>query len=268
MKLNDILNEENKSEILLPTKKGEKYGDAEDYYDEDLIKYKKTNIVISTKSNGVHLMKKQQHLEYKFGKINGTFLISDCGLESLEGSPTHVTEGFFCQSNKLKTLKGAPEIVAGEFCCDSNQLTDLQGSPKEVEKYSCNGTGITSLKGAPIRVEEDFSCVSNQISSFEFCPRYIGDDLNLENNKITSLKGVHKHFDHCEKISLSMNTIVEGGIGLLLIPGLKEIWFRNDKTKFAKAIKIIDKYVGQGKAGLLACQEELIEKGLEAFAVL
>ena len=87
--------------------------------------------------------------------------------------------------------------------------------------------------------------------------------FNCEHNKISSLVGIHKTIKILNgPIHLQGNPIRSGGIGLILIEGLTYIDLKRP------AIKIINKYLGQGKKGLLLCQDELIEAGYEKYAKL
>jgi hypothetical protein len=91
----------------------------------------------------------------------------------------------------------------------------------------------------------------------------IGTFFYCTDNELTSLEGVHKII---KKIGGAFycwgSPIKTGGIGLILIEGLTRI--RSDQPAF----KIINRYLGQGKKGLLRCQDELIEAGYEEFARL
>ncbi len=78
------------------------------------------------------------------------------------------------------------------------------------------------------------------------------------------------------------NSITSGGIGLIFIvdltcviykfPGGSSIFSSLDpnpiKPRVEQALDIIGKYFRTGRDGLLACQEELIEAGLDEFALL
>ena len=91
----------------------------------------------------------------------------------------------------------------------------------------------------------------------------VGGHFYCNSNQLTSLVGIHKLIKKIDgRFNISFNPIREGGIGLLLIDGLKEIKSNHP------ALDIINKYVSRGKMGILACQEELIEAGYEEFAKL
>ena len=87
---------------------------------------------------------------------------------------------------------------------------------------------------------------------------------------LTSLKGIHKIIKEVNGDIYLGNTPIKNGIlGLLMINGVRNI--KNTLTgssKFSKAIKIVSKYLGQGRAGVLSAQEELIDAGLDEFAEL
>jgi len=90
---------------------------------------------------------------------------------------------------------------------------------------------------------------------------------------LTSLHNIHKHFESMKTLDFVYFTpnqapIKKDILGILLIPGLKKITttIYNKKSDLMKAIKIIIKYIGQGRAGVLAAQSELIEAGLEDYA--
>jgi hypothetical protein len=107
--------------------------------------------------------------------------------------------------------------------------------------FYCEHNRLTSLEGAPSSVS-GFYCYSNQL---------------------TSLQGIHKIFKIISgDFFCHYNPITSGGIGLLLIEGLTRI------IADQSAFKIIERYLGQGKKGLLLCQDELIDEGYEEFAKL
>ncbi len=119
------------------------------------------------------------------------------------------------------------------------------------------------------------------LPDFRLVPRKIAGKVDLTGNKITSLKGVHKELTHCRTLDLSYNHIKEGGIGLLLIVGLKGIKYNEDSptahgtsTRAFQALAIINRYLGQGSIDdngqqfLLECANELDEAGLHEFGVL
>lgn len=150
------------------------------------------------------------------------------------------------------------------FDCSNRKLTSLTGAPLEVENdFQCDRNKITSLIGAPVKVGGDFSCANNRLTSLEGAPKEVGGHFYCHDNQITSLKDIHKQIIkmnggfHCHH-----NEIKSHVLGLLLIPGIKVI------ASAEKWGPILNDYIGSGRKGLLDCQNELIEAGLEEFAQL
>ncbi len=112
-----------------------------------------------------------------------------------------------------------------------------------------------------------FDCSGHKLKNLDNFPEYIESGMIANRNNITSLVGIHKIIKHAKWVSFADNPIEEGGIGVLLIDGLKKIAYNiNIKSDFNRACEIINKYTYKGKSAILECQEELIEAGLEAFA--
>lgn len=149
----------------------------------------------------------------------------------------------------------------------SISYSQLREIPVQFEKvggsFYCYTNYLTSLKGCPREVGGDFFCNKNSLTSLEHAPEQVGSEFGCHTNKITSLEGIHKIIKKINgQFDIAFNPIKSGGIGLLLIEGITYI------NSELPAFKIIRKYLGQGKRGLLACQEELIEAGLEEYAKL
>ncbi len=130
--------------------------------------------------------------------------------------------------------------------------------------------GINTLEFKIHEVNRDFNVCKNNLKSYNNFPSYIGGELNFSQNRISSLVGIHNTVKSCTEIDLSDNPIVEGGIGLLLIENLIKIWCAVKVSDEASclAFRIIEKYLGQGKSGILECQEELIDNNLKEYAKL
>jgi hypothetical protein len=156
--------------------------------------------------------------------------------------------------------------VAGNVNLRNNKkLTKLPVKFGTVGGYFyCHDNAVSSLKGAPSSVGGSVDFWHNQLNSLKGAPSSIGGDLDFHENPLTSLEGVHKIIKRINGVLyLTGNHLIKsGGIGLLLIEGLKDI----DADQ--PAFKIINKYLGQGKKGLLYCQDELIDAGYEEFAKL
>lgn len=165
-----------------------------------------------------------------------------------------------------------PPVIRGNFILDNNELVDLENGPSHVKlNYYVKHNKLTSLKGCPIVVDGRFDVSDNEIITVDHLPEFV-HVLSLARNKIKSISGIHKMMKDCTTIDLSGNSIREGGIGLILVNGLKTIAYDNNEEKwnpnFTSALNIIRKYLGQGSKVMLKCQQELMDIGLEAFAKL
>ena len=164
--------------------------------------------------------------------------VADLGIDYKGGS-------FKCYNNELISLEGAPSHVDGGFLCSNNKLTSLEGAPSHVcGGFYCSHNELTSLEGAPSHVNGNFDCAYN--------------------NKLTSLKDVHKHITEIRGKFYAVNNPIESHVlGLLLIKGVTEVRLDNKQVE-----EILNRHLGKGRAGMLMAQEELIEAGLEEFAQL
>lgn len=206
-------------------------------------------------------------------KVDGTFDAYTNKIESLKGGPKEVTGDFFVSDNYLTSLEHGPKIVKGSYFCSNNLLTDFTGSPEEIgDDFVCGGNKNESFKGAPKKVGGSvLAKESKHLVSFDGIPS--ANLIDLTDCGIRSLVGANKHFD-CKSLILTRNWVEEGGLGLLLVKNLQYIKVggvsSTDATykKFAKAIDIINKYLGKGRSAMLECQDELEEARLEEFAKL
>jgi hypothetical protein len=178
-------------------------------------------------------------------KVHELFEAKERSILSVMGKqPEHVDGDFYCSDNKLTSLEGAPSSVGGNFFCSDNKLTSLERAPSSVGgTFFCSDNKLTSLEGAPSSVGGDFFCTAN---------------------KLTSLHNIHKQIKHIgsEHADFNNNPIKSHVLGLLLIDGLKYVFLDNKKVE-----EIITKHL-LGERDVFACQEELIEAGLEDFAQL
>ncbi len=137
-------------------------------------------------------------------------------------------------------------IIEGHFDVCNNRLESMLKFPKQIDGF--------------------LNISNNKISSFQGCPIGV-TTLYASYNRIQTLINVHKHIPSCSILVLDGNPISEGGIGLLLIKGILSFKYIHC-DQFQKAGDIISKYIKYGRAGLLECQEELINAKLEKFSRL
>jgi hypothetical protein len=73
-------------------------------------------------------------IPFKFRKVTGDFVCSNCDFTSLEGAPQEVGGNVYLPFIKFKSLKGGPEKVRGDFRCSDDlqrhTLTSLEGAPE------------------------------------------------------------------------------------------------------------------------------------------
>lgn len=195
-------------------------------------------------------------------KINDTFWCTgNPSLSTLEGFPTDILFDFNCYDNSLTSLKGAPSEVNGKFDCSDNNLTSLEYGPLKVSRfYNCSINDITSLPGSEVSVPL-LDCSTNLITSLLTAPSKI-EFLECKHNRISSLVGVEEALPTLQALYCEDNPIKEGGLGLLLLDDIRML--RSDIL----ALDIIHRYLNKGADTIYDCQQELIEKGYEAYAQL
>ena len=150
------------------------------------------------------------HIPLKFNKVDGHFDCSHNKINTLEGSPKHVTGNFYCESNSLISLEGSPERIDGAFDCSNNGLKSLKGSPKyvtgdfncsnnglktlqesnliETKSFDCSYNILTDLKGSPEKIGGYFHCGYNYLTTLEGCPKIIKEHFDASGNELTSLQ--------------------------------------------------------------------------------
>ncbi len=134
------------------------------------------------------------------------------------------------------------------------------------DSFFCHQNLLTTLEGAPTSVGGTFWCMQNLLTTLEGAPTSVGGTFHCGDNQLTSLVGVHRHLKRIDSTLVIPCTIESGGIGLILVEGLEFIGTHAGAVQ--PAFKIINRYLGQGMKGVLRCQEELHDAGLEEFARL
>ena len=159
------------------------------------------------------------------------------------------------------------QYTSGDLAIDCTSMNSLEGLPQIVTgNFECQGNSITSLVGGPQRVDGHYMCYSNSLTDLVGCASHIGGNIDLnDNRKITSLVGIHKIIKSCNCIRFHSDKIVVGGIGLLLIANLTELW---SLPIILEPFKIIRRYLGTGTKGMMECRAELIANGYANYAKL
>jgi hypothetical protein len=190
------------------------------------------------------------------------------GKKITEKTPSeHWAGDFDCYNNKLTSLVGAPSSVDGDFGCSDNKLTSLVGAPSSVDgDFYCYNNHLTSLVGAPSSVGGYFSFYNNKLTSLEGAPSSVGGDFYCSFNKLTSLKGIEKILKKMNGIFNAYNNPLESHvIGLLLVPGCKEVRLDNEQVQ-----EILNRHlkIPFGTRRFLDCQSELLDANLDNWAEL
>jgi hypothetical protein len=209
----------------------------------------------------VELKQSHQHttLPVAFGSVGGNFECRYTQLTTLAGAPQSVGGFFDCRYNKLTTLHGAPTSVGGTFSCSNNKLATLAGAPHTVGGYfNCSLNQLISLTGAPTSVSGGFICYNNQLTTLAGAPQIVGGGFYCDNNPLATLEGLPIQLNYL-RLSFSPN------LPLLRALYAPEIEF-DPELEDPTLLKILNRYAGQGKRGVIRCQKELISAGFEANA--
>ena len=211
-------------------------------------------------------------LKYLPKKLQGSFYCSNNQLTSLEYCPTTIKGDFWCFNNKLSSLEHCPQNIQGTFSCATNQLTSLKYCPKVINSdFNCSRNKLTSLEYGPKEVKSNFKCYDNQLTSLEHCPTKVNGNFYCSRNQLTSLQDIHLLFkdgyiNGC--INIAGNPIKSHILGLILIPKLAAIIYKQEQNKdLILACEIINKHLA-GNRDVWVCQEELLDNDLHEFAQL
>lgn len=197
-------------------------------------------------------------------EITDTLYLNGNHLRDLKGGPRRAGR-LDVSKNYLVTLEGAPEVVEGDFLCQMNKLTSLEHGPQAVGgSYNFSENHVTNLKGMPDKLVQGFTGSKNELTSLEGAPKSIKGGVWLTYNKLESLHNIHKHMPEIHgNLQLHNNPIKSHVLGLVMIKGLKLVTLDNNRVA-----EIVNKYLGQGREAIMACQAELIEAGFDDYAQL
>jgi len=163
-------------------------------------------------------------------------------------------------------ILGAALIVTG---CE--QLTSLRGAPKRVATLRAKGcTALKSLVGGPEEVQGNVFLGESGVTSLEGLIKVKGVVNLIGCWELTSLHGIGvQHLKSCMMLHIP-HTVDSHVLGLLLVDKLEDVLVHPEHAspKLNLAIKIVLKHLKKGQDGLIDCQHELIDEGLEDFAEL
>lgn len=160
-----------------------------------------------------------------------------------------------------KTTMKVHELFEDE---ERSVLSEIGKQPDHFEgNFACSRNKLTSLEGSPSSIGGSFYCNNNHLTSLEGAPPSVGKNFNGSTNRFTSLHNIHKHIKKIGAVAdFQGNPIKSHVLGLLLIDGIDLVFLDNHEVR-----NIINKHLKNGR-DVFACQEELIEAGLEEFAQL
>ncbi len=118
--------------------------------------------------------------------------------------------------------------------------------------------GISTFKGSPKRINGNLYLKGNFLESFEDCPEEVKVDVDLSNNRFTSLQNIHKYFKKIGRtIHLSGCPIKSHVLGLLLIKGLQRVHHAPKRNW----VMIINRHLpSKGIESVYDCQEEMLNR--------
>jgi hypothetical protein len=208
---------------------------------------------------------------------DGTLHIESKVLESTKGLPPSFQGALLLANSPLADLTGlskfsgrleAPKCKLAkltlnkhmyEVDVDKNQLTSLVGGPEVLEaSFSAAGNNLTSFAGVPKHTESVLQLQDNHIESFEGAEGiFVGDELHLQSNQITSLRGIDKVIAQAQVVYLEGNPIKAHLLNVFNTK-INEVFFADPKLS-----KIINTHLANGntKASMIACQDDLIDAG-------
>lgn len=167
---------------------------------------------------------------------------------------------------KIKKINGYLDIKGG-----ARVVQSLATFPKEVtQSLYLQKASISSLEGLPLCNELFIGDINikhlNKIFPFIKGPL---DALDINEMRIDSLIGISDLVINPIKTLVINKSVKQGGLGLLLIPGLTNLIVYNhiSGNPGEAALDIIERYVGRPD-DIFECQNELIEAGLEEYAQL
>jgi hypothetical protein len=207
-------------------------------------------------------------LDLRESDTNGDIHATSCLLTSLSGCPDKVNGNFSITGNsKLTSLVGGPCEIGETYSAENCNILSLAGAPTVVgHSFTVMGNqSLNSLVGGPIKVGGFYSAANCGLVSLDGLPVTIGTSLFLRDNPLTSLQGINKLKEMNGWIGLANCPITSHILGVFFIKGCKGVRI-NDTGNFGKAANIVNVYLYQGRAGVLACTQELIEAGLDDFA--
>lgn len=173
------------------------------------------------------------------------------------------------QSNSyLDDLSGGPEEVSGSVYLYKVWLKNLKGCPKTRDVYLSDMHDLESLEGLPPEVETLRISSCPKLKTLEHLPPTL-KSLNIYGLDLDTLEGFGTKFaKKIDKLTVYEFSTKSHALALQLVSNKSTSfrWSRDAKGDSLKTGNIIEKHIHKGKAGLIDCQHDLIEDGLDGQA--
>jgi hypothetical protein len=163
-------------------------------------------------------------------------------------------------------LVGGPSIVDGDYSARNCSILSLSGSPSIVgADFNMHNNKLKSLVGSPKKVGGCYNAMDNEITSLDGITHIIGSSLFLIGNPLSSLSGINQVKQMCGGVYIHGTSVISHILGVFFIKGCQGLWVKGE-TSCSRAAVIVNRHISKGRAGLMPCQQELIEAGLADFA--
>jgi hypothetical protein len=202
---------------------------------------------------------------------SGEFYFEERNVISLEGAPEKVKD-FVCENNKLQSLAHCPKTVTGMFNCSDNKITTLEGGPQgSVWTYVSKGNPLVNLHGCPEHIGNYFEIESSRLTSYEGAPKAIDGWCAIPLIS-ADLRELVKHFPKLGrklKLKLDRNKMALTNVLSLFNTGVQTVeayTMGGMPPEVKHGFEIVNKYLPDGRKGMMRCQAELMKAGLGPWA--
>lgn len=193
-----------------------------------------------------------QKLLTNFFKYTGDVEIQEDGSVNISGDVTMI----HAPTNGQIPIKFG--IVDGDFRAENKRLTSLRNAPDSCHNLYVSNNRITSLDYCPVYLNT-LNVETNRLTSFEHAPDQV-HTIFAFGNPLTSLEGLPESEYH-------INITYREQLPLLRLVDADSVHIGRPEGGYARlkpfepVNSIINKYLGQGKAGALKAAAELIKAG-------
>ena len=117
---------------------------------------------------------------------DGSILIRNLGLDSMDGAPIHIKGSIKFSNNNFVNVKGSPDIVDGNFDIQVNKrLVSFEGAPIKIGgTFNCYGTDVKNQLEQIIMYRIKANYYYTDDGDFDF--EDIEDKFNAYDKRVTS----------------------------------------------------------------------------------